>query len=203
MSNPSWEEMEAKRLQVSHTHLDWADTNDQMITSFQNVASAMRTCVAIIEDYARISPSSIGAGQAAMAQVQANLNGFEMNIDPALAAAESEEVKDKDGKPKKEKVKRVPKPKDPNAPKRPPSAYLIYQNAMREEMKAAHPEFSYKEILNEISARWNKISPEEKQVSRSTADPSEILMVDLRYNVQGRERQVLGQGQGIQGEGAT
>jgi hypothetical protein len=139
-----------------------------MITSFQNVAQAMRQCVTIIEDYARLSPSSIGAGQAAMAQVQANLNGFEMNIDPALNTAEPEQAKDKDGKPKKEKVKRVVKPKDPNAPKRPPSAYLIFQNAMREEMKAAHPEFSYKEILNEISERWKKISPEEKQVGVSS-----------------------------------
>jgi hypothetical protein len=134
-----------------------------MITSFQGVAQAMRQCVAIIEDYARLSPSSIGAGQQAIAQVQANLNGFEMNIDPALSA-ETEEVKG-DGKAKKEKVKRAPKPKDPNAPKRPPSAYLIYQNAMREELKAAHPEFSYKEILKEISARWAKIAPEEKEVS--------------------------------------
>jgi hypothetical protein len=89
-----------------------------------------------------------------------------MNIDPALAT-ETEEVKT-DGKAKKEKVKRVPKPKDPNAPKRPPSAYLIFQNAMREEMKAAHPEFSYSEILKEISARWAKISPEEKAVSPLT-----------------------------------
>jgi hypothetical protein len=163
-----------------------------MITSFQGVAQAMRQCVAIIEDYARLSPSSIGAGRQAIAQVQANLNGFEMNIDPALNA-ETEEVKT-DGKAKKEKVKRVPKPKDPNAPKRPPSAYLIYQNAMREELKAAHPEFSYKEILKEIAARWQKITPEEKEVSSACMREARLLMVDLQHDLQRRECQVLGQG---------
>ena len=113
------------------------------------------------------------------------MNGFEMNIDPALTA-ETEEVKT-DGKAKKEKVKRVPKPKDPNAPKRPPSAYLIYQNAMREELKAAHPEFSYKEILKEIAARWGKITPEEKEVSTGHMFGERELMTDLQHDLQRRE----------------
>lgn len=146
----------------------------------------MRQCVTIIEDYARLSPSSIGAGRQAIAQVQANLNGSEMNIDPALNEQEPE-VKEKEPKAKKEKVKRVTKPKDPNAPKRPPSAYLIYQNAMREEIKAAHPEFSYSEILKEISARWAKISPEERAVSlitkkctSGTDDRSMTLLTRMR-----------------------
>jgi len=172
------------RLNVSRSVLLFHNsviTDNKMITSFQGVAQAMRQCVAIIEDYARLSPSSIGAGRQAIAQVQANLNGFEMNIDPALNA-ETEEVKT-DGKAKKEKVKRVPKPKDPNAPKRPPSAYLIYQNAMREELKAAHPEFSYKEILKEIAARWQKITPEEKEVSPGYMRDVQALMVDLQHDL--------------------
>lgn len=57
---------------------------------------------------------------------------------------------------KKKKAK-----KDPNEPKRPSSAYILFGNARREELKAK--ELGAKQIMTEIGALWQKASDEEKQ----------------------------------------
>ena len=62
------------------------------------------------------------------------------------------------------KRKRVTKPKDPNAPKRPPSAYLIYQNSLRTETKAQNPQFSNQEVLAKVAEAWKALSEEERKV---------------------------------------
>ena len=36
--------------------------------------------------------------------------------------------------------------RDPNAPKRNMSAYLLYQNAMRDEFKARNPDMSFGQV---------------------------------------------------------
>lgn len=140
-----------------------------MISSFQNVANAMRQCVTIIEDYARLSPSSLGS----TGHPIPTLNGVDSSsIDPALTSTPETGNLTAGGKPKKEKAAKAPKKiKDPNAPKRPPSAYIIYQNAVRDEVKAANPEASYGDILKVISEKWKQISPEEKKVSIAVCNP--------------------------------
>jgi len=64
-----------------------------------------------------------------------------------------------DGVVKKKKVK---KPRDPDAPKRPPSSYLLFQNEVRQAMKKANPGMANHEILTTISQRWASMTPEEK-----------------------------------------
>jgi len=64
-----------------------------------------------------------------------------------------------DGEVKKKKVK---KPRDPDAPKRPPSSYLLFQNEIRQAMKKANPGMANHEILTTISQRWASMTPEEK-----------------------------------------
>jgi HMG (high mobility group) box len=71
-----------------------------------------------------------------------------------------------DGKKRKRQVKEK-KPKDPNAPKRPPSAYLLYQNQVRKDVQAANPGIPYTEILGHISKAWAQLSEEEKTVCDS------------------------------------
>jgi len=70
------------------------------------------------------------------------------------------------GNPKPEKRKRggdkVKKAKDPNAPKRPPSAYLLFQNDVRKDMQAQFPDKPYHEVLSEISKKWSAMSEEQK-----------------------------------------
>lgn len=67
-----------------------------------------------------------------------------------------------DGKKKRKKTEK--KIKDPNAPKRPPSAYLLFQNEVRKEMQALFPDKPYHEVLSEISKKWSSLPDEEKAV---------------------------------------
>lgn len=49
------------------------------------------------------------------------------------------------------------KPKDPNAPKRPMSSFLLFANERRAAMKEAHPEMSHTEITRELGNLWKTV----------------------------------------------
>lgn len=66
----------------------------------------------------------------------------------------------------KVKRKRVKKEKDPNAPKRPLTAFFLYSTFARPEVKDELGDVSPVEINNEILRRWKEMAPLEKQVSR-------------------------------------
>jgi len=70
---------------------------------------------------------------------------------------------DEDEGPKKRK--RNAKPKDPNAPKRPASAYILFQNEIRKELKERFPTLNNNELLVKISEMWKRMTDEEKAVS--------------------------------------
>ncbi|KAI0706943.1 HMG-box, partial [Cerioporus squamosus] len=63
---------------------------------------------------------------------------------------------DADGK---RKVKKI---KDPNAPKRPPSSYLLFQNEVRSELKAQNPGLRNNELLGAIAKKWSEMPQEQK-----------------------------------------
>ncbi|CAG8488131.1 11780_t:CDS:2 [Paraglomus brasilianum] len=54
--------------------------------------------------------------------------------------------------------------KDPNAPKKPNTAYIIFSNEIRAEMKANNPEANQKELVKLIGSRWKALSTEQKKV---------------------------------------
>eukprot|EP00591_Stephanopyxis_turris_P011246 CAMPEP_0195526644 /NCGR_PEP_ID=MMETSP0794_2-20130614/27825_1 /TAXON_ID=515487 /ORGANISM="Stephanopyxis turris, Strain CCMP 815" /LENGTH=68 /DNA_ID=CAMNT_0040657381 /DNA_START=71 /DNA_END=274 /DNA_ORIENTATION=- len=62
--------------------------------------------------------------------------------------------------------------KDPGAPKRAVSAYLIYQNAMRDTFKAEHPSMTFGQLAKYTSAMYSQLTAPEKEVwiARSDAD---------------------------------
>ena len=62
------------------------------------------------------------------------------------------------------KKKRKVKPKDPNAPKRPASSYLMFQNDVRQELKAKNPHLPNNELLNLIAKAWSEMPKEQKDV---------------------------------------
>jgi hypothetical protein len=64
------------------------------------------------------------------------------------------------------KRKRNTKPKDPNAPKRPASSYILFQNEVRKELKEQHPNLSNADLLGMISEQWKHMSDEQKEASR-------------------------------------
>lgn len=53
--------------------------------------------------------------------------------------------------------------KDPNAPKRPMSAFLMYSNGRRAAVKKENPDFSNGEISRLLSEMWRKASDEDRQ----------------------------------------
>jgi len=60
--------------------------------------------------------------------------------------------------------------RDPAAPKRNLSAYLLYQNAMRDTFKTEHPELSFGELSKYTSKKYSQLTPEQKTTWRETAD---------------------------------
>jgi len=65
------------------------------------------------------------------------------------------------------KRKRSSKPKDPNAPKRPASSYILFQNEIRAQLRQEFPHLSNPELLAVISDKWKNMSEAEKEVSRT------------------------------------
>lgn len=54
--------------------------------------------------------------------------------------------------------------RDPNAPKRPPSAYLLFQNEIREDMRQQFKDLAYSEVLGKISEAWKNLTDEQRKV---------------------------------------
>jgi HMG (high mobility group) box len=67
--------------------------------------------------------------------------------------------------------------RDPGAPKRNLSAYLLYQNAMREHFKALNPGMTFGQLAKYTSAMYSELSPQEKEagVARAEADKIRFL----------------------------
>ncbi|KAI8139638.1 high mobility group box domain-containing protein [Fennellomyces sp. T-0311] len=66
----------------------------------------------------------------------------------------------------KRKYRRRPKP-DKNAPVKPPSAYIMFSNEVRAEMKDQN--MSFAEIARSIGEQWKAMSPEKKHSYEITA----------------------------------
>ncbi|XP_056302908.1 high mobility group protein 1 homolog [Danio aesculapii] len=54
------------------------------------------------------------------------------------------------------------KKKDPNAPKRPPSAFFVFCSDHRPKVKSDHPGISIGDIAKKLGEMWSKLSPKEK-----------------------------------------
>lgn len=54
--------------------------------------------------------------------------------------------------------------KDPDAPKKPITSYLFFQEAKRKELSAKHPELPYKEVLKLLGVEWRSMSDADKEV---------------------------------------
>uniref|UniRef100_A0A8C3MYX0 FACT complex subunit SSRP1 n=1 Tax=Geospiza parvula TaxID=87175 RepID=A0A8C3MYX0_GEOPR len=68
----------------------------------------------------------------------------------------------KDRKPRK-KQPESKKGKDPNAPKRPMSAYMLWLNASREKIKSDHPGISITDLSKKAGELWKAMSKEKKE----------------------------------------
>ncbi|KAH6915481.1 high mobility group box domain-containing protein [Coprinopsis sp. MPI-PUGE-AT-0042] len=75
------------------------------------------------------------------------------------------------------KRKRTSKPKDPNAPKRPASSYILFQNDIRTELKKQNPNLSNPQLLSLISDKWKNMTDEEKETYNQ-----EMLRLKQQYS---------------------
>lgn len=55
------------------------------------------------------------------------------------------------------------KTKDPNAPKRPPTAYLLFQGAMRAKTREENPQMGVQEVMSHIASAWGTLSEKDKK----------------------------------------
>lgn len=76
----------------------------------------------------------------------------------------------------KRKYRRHPKPDD-NAPERPPSAYVIFSNRIREEVKDQN--LSFTQIAKLVGDRWQKLDPAGKEPFEAQASAAKE-----KYNIQ-------------------
>ena len=63
--------------------------------------------------------------------------------------------------------------RDPNAPKRNLSAYLLYQNAMRDQFRALNPGMTFGQLSKYTSAMYAEMPPAEKEAWIVILAPSE------------------------------
>jgi len=68
-----------------------------------------------------------------------------------------------DDEPPRKRGKRRGKKRDPNEPKRAPSAYLLYGQKVREQVKTEHPDAKSSQIMQIIGQMWQKLGDEEKK----------------------------------------
>lgn len=64
--------------------------------------------------------------------------------------------------------------RDPGAPKRNVSAYLLFQNAMRNQFKAQNPGMTFGQLAKYTSAMYSELTPVEKNVWAEQADADKI-----------------------------
>ncbi|KAG6865562.1 hypothetical protein C0991_001455 [Blastosporella zonata] len=81
---------------------------------------------------------------------------------------------DDDDKP----AKRKRKAKDPNAPKRPASSYIMFQNDIRKELKEKNPTLSNPDLLAMISDKWSKMTDDEKAVYNKAVSSAKELYAE-------------------------
>ncbi|KAI8865972.1 putative high-mobility group non-histone chromosomal protein [Ramicandelaber brevisporus] len=62
------------------------------------------------------------------------------------------------------RTKRAPKKeKDPDQPKRPLSAFMLFTNEKRDQVKADHPDIKFTEVGKKLGEMWGKLSDAEKE----------------------------------------
>ncbi|MCJ8730200.1 hypothetical protein PDJAM_G00181450 [Pangasius djambal] len=64
--------------------------------------------------------------------------------------------------PPKGSVKKGKKKKDPNAPKRPPSAFFIFCSDHRPKVKSENPGISIGDVAKKLGDQWSKLSAKDK-----------------------------------------
>ena len=141
----------------------------QVIGSLSTLANNLRECASYADQFAQVIHALPWGGQPGAFPIP---NGqYPISMMPPMPMVHDDHGKkrksrDEDGRRKQKK------PRDPNAPKRPPSSYLLFQNDVRAELKAKHPEMRNNELLGAIAKLWGSMPQEQKDVRCVSPVPS-------------------------------
>lgn len=138
---------------------DMSDDLLQLIGSLGAVAETMRNAATFAEQFAQMLGPLSYAGAPLMFP-----NGQMPQMPPPQAEPTGGKRKARGEDDGEGKRKRKTKPKDPLAPKRPASSYLLFQNEVRQELKAKHPNIPNNELLAKIAKAWAEMPKEQKDV---------------------------------------
>jgi len=73
-------------------------------------------------------------------------------------------------------------PKDPNAPKKSMTSYMLFANDMRPKLKTSQPELSFGEMSKALGVEWKKVKPEVKDhYEKLAAKGKDKYESDLAY----------------------
>ena len=100
------------------------------------------------------APEPVASSEAAPPKKSKKRKSEEVETTPAKSA----ETSAVDGK----KNKKVKAKKDPNLPKRAPTAYTLFVQDKQGSMKAAHPELAQKELMAHFGVAWKALSDADK-----------------------------------------
>ncbi|KAK0191455.1 hypothetical protein F5146DRAFT_1048764 [Armillaria mellea] len=119
-----------------------------MIRGLEDLVKSMKHCVETSEAYLTTYRGAFSS------------NGQEEDVKPVKGKRKHSDVEEPavDGK-----RKRIVKAKDPNAPRRPASTYLLFQNEMRAATKQEHPNIPNQELMSLMTKMWSEMSAAEKQ----------------------------------------
>ncbi|XP_074316762.1 FACT complex subunit SSRP1 [Silene latifolia] len=83
--------------------------------------------------------------------------------EPSASASKSSSKKpSKDGDDDGSKKRKPKRKKDPNAPKKPLTAFLAFSQAERENIKKEHPGIAFTDVGKALGEKWRSLSAEEK-----------------------------------------
>ncbi|KIL67410.1 hypothetical protein M378DRAFT_22958 [Amanita muscaria Koide BX008] len=138
----------------------------QLVTCLAAVAESMRKCAETAETFAAfVNGGAISVDSSAARKIHDLVDASKSNTLIADKAMGGKRKRKADATEEGEGPKRRKrKPKDPNAPKRPASSYILFQNEVRKELKASHPQMSNQELLSLIARQWQEMSEEDKAV---------------------------------------
>ena len=87
-------------------------------------------------------------------------------------------------------LNKVKKVKDPNAPKKPPNAYFLFQTEMREQMKkkvevGGVAQVDHRQFMSSVADQWKAMDQEQKQ---PFLDQQEILKAEYKVAMENYEK---------------
>ena len=110
--------------------------------------------------------SSSSKKPSAQAQIDALLERLSAQ-DKRITVLETPPSAPAEKKPRKKRA-----PKNPDAPTRAPSSWIVFLGKKREEAKTAHPDAKMTELTTIISKMWAALTPEQKAEYKPAAAPA-------------------------------